>query len=205
MQNNYEIQTGYAKEIFLKYDQDKIIRNFHLAHDENFLYINFVSSPYRISRMTGDVECQEDQQWRAADFHETLSIYDMICNSNGFPVMARNWSPIGNLGGMKNASAPVGEDSFDHYGELFSGKMETLQKACEKMGGIKAPRGDVAYYLPLFDFFPVYLRFYDADDEFPAQLQILWDTDTCRYIHYETTFYMTVVLLEKLRYYAETL
>lgn len=203
MRDNYKIQTDYARGIFLKYDQSRLIENFHLAHDEEFLYINFVNSPYRIHRVTGYVEGQDEQgRWSESEFHEVLSIYDMICNTNGFPVLAKNWSPIGNLGGMRNASAPVGEDCFDHYGAFFSGKTEALAKACEKMGGIKAPRGDVAYYLPMFDFFPVYLRFYDADDEFPAQLQILWDTNTCQYIHYETTFYMTCVLLEKIKQYS---
>lgn len=199
MKNNYEIQTEYAKEIFLKYDQKQIIENFHLSHDTEFLYINFINSPYRICRFTGNVEWQDEKKhWKAAGFNETLSIFDMICNANGFPVLAKNWSPIGNLGGMRNASAPVGENSFEQYGTYFSGRQEALAKACEKIGGTKAPMGDVAYYLPVFDFFPVYLRFYDADEEFPAQIQILWDTDTCQYIHYETTFYMTSVLLEKL-------
>lgn len=203
MRNNYKIQAEYARKIFLKYDQAKIIERFHLEHDEEFLFINFISSPYRIRRANGNAERMEGEKWMEADFHEVMSIYDMLCNENGCPVLAEKWTPIGNLGGMRNASAPVGANSFDRYGEFFAGKQESLAYACEHLGGRKAPMGDVAYYLPLFDFFPVYLRFYDADDEFPAQLQILWDTNTCRYIHYETTFYMTIVLLEKIRKYAE--
>lgn len=205
VQNNYEIQVEYAKGIFLKYDQEKIIEQFQLAHNEEFLFVNFIHSPYRISRATGSVERMENGNWMGTDFHEVMSIYDMICNEKGRPILTKQWSPIGNLGGMQNASAPVGANSFDKYGELFAGKQEALSYACEQLGGTKAPRGDVAYYLPLFDFLPVYLRFYDADEEFPAQIQILWDTNTCRYFRYETTFYATIVLMEKIKKIAQNL
>ena len=196
--SNYDIQAEAARKIFLKYNQEEIVEEFKLVHDENYIFVNFVHSLYRIEKNCGRVERKEAENWVPGNFHEAMSIYDMLCNKNGFPVLAGKWSPIGNLGGMRNASAPVGAEAFAQYGEAFAGKQELLRRACEMLGGSAAPKGDVAYYLPMFDFFPVYLRFYDADEEFSAQLQILWDTNTCRYVHYETTFYMTDVLLETL-------
>ena len=52
--------------------------------------------------------------------------------------------------------------------------------------------------LPLFPFFPLRLRFYDADEEFPAKLQLLWDENTPRYMRYETTFYAANAVFARL-------
>lgn len=197
--NNYAIQADNARKLFLGYDQEKIIMAFSLRHDGAYLYLNFIHTPYRICRKTGQVQRLAGNEWLDGAFHEVLSVYDMLCNPLGLPALSGAWSPVGNLGRVHSASAPVGSDSFDSYGLYFSGKQAALKRACEALGGAPAPMGDVAYFLPLFDFFPVYLRFYDADEELPAQLQILWDQNTCRYFRYETTFYATIVLLEKIK------
>ena len=47
-------------------------------------------------------------------------------------------------------------------------------------------------------FFPVLLRFWEADDEFPAQLQFLWDRNSMRYLTYETSFYTHRAILDRL-------
>lgn len=199
MRDNYKIQTENARKIFLQYNQQNLIQNFDLQHDEIFLFLNFLHRPYRICRKTGTVEFEAQQeQWMAAGFNEVLSIYDMLCNPNGKPVLSGSWSPVGNLGRMHNTSEAVGESGLKTYGNYFAGKGKELTKICQSLGGSPAPVGDVAFYLPIFDFFPVYLRFYDVDEEFPAQLQLLWDKNTCTYLHYETTFYIAAHLFQTL-------
>ena len=42
------------------------------------------------------------------------------------------------------------------------------------------------------------LRFWEADDEFPAQLQFLWDRNSMRYLTYETSFYTHGAILDRL-------
>ena len=38
--------------------------------------------------------------------------------------------------------------------------------------------GDVSYTIPLFDFFPVMLQFWDGDEEFDPVLKLMWDRRT---------------------------
>ena len=96
MRDNYKIQTENARKIFLRYDQQKIIHTFELKHDEIFLFLNFLHRPYRICRKTGAAEYETPQKlWLTAGFHEVLSIYDMLCNPNGKPVLSGSWSPVG--------------------------------------------------------------------------------------------------------------
>ena len=57
---------------------------------------------------------------------------------------------------------------------------------------------DFSAVLPVLPFFPVLLRFWEADDEFPAQLQFLWDRNSMRYLTYETSFYTHGAILDRL-------
>ena len=46
----------------------------------------------------------------------------------------------------------------------------------------------MAYRLPLFDFLPVILQFWDSDEEFEPVLKIMWDENLLDYMHYETSY-----------------
>lgn len=57
----------------------------------------------------------------------------------------------------------------------------------------------MAYQLWLFPFLPVILRFWDADEDFPASLQVLLDQNTLDFIHYETLMFALSHLMQRLR------
>lgn len=42
------------------------------------------------------------------------------------------------------------------------------------------------------------IQFWESDEEFAANLQILWDKNTLDYMHYETTYYVVNCLFKKL-------
>ena len=78
---------------------------------------------------------------------------------------------------------------------------EELKEACIRLGGQIQPRlarADVTARIPAFPFFPVLLQFWDADDEFPPQIKIMWDDQTMRYLNFETTYYLQGDLLARL-------
>ena len=73
------------------------------------------------------------------------------------------------------------------------------REALERLGGAPAgARADLAWVLPLFAFLPVQLRFWRADEEFPAQLQFFWDRSTPQLLHYETLFYAAGYLVQRI-------
>ena len=55
-----------------------------------------------------------------------------------------------------------------------------------------------AYTLDVFDFFPGCVRFWDADEEFPASLQFLWDANALDFLYYETLWYVMGEVLDRL-------
>ena len=56
MADNYKIQLQNAQKFFLTYDQEKLIQKFQLRADEHYLYLTMFSTPYRLSRHTGNLE-----------------------------------------------------------------------------------------------------------------------------------------------------
>ncbi len=88
---------------------------------------------------------------------------------------------------------------YQHAGNNFTGKTDALARACEKLGGRKREKGDAAYELDLFPFLPLILRFWDADEDFPASMQILVDKNILAYMHYETLMFALGHVLNRLK------
>ena len=42
--DNYEKQVYIGRELFLKYDQDKLIKKYGLKHDEEYLYLKYIGT-----------------------------------------------------------------------------------------------------------------------------------------------------------------
>ena len=54
--DNYEKQVYTGRELFLKYNQDKLIEKYGLKHDEEYLYLKYIETEYRINRRNGAIE-----------------------------------------------------------------------------------------------------------------------------------------------------
>ena len=76
-----------------------------------------------------------------------------------------------------------------------------MKAACKIMGGEVKARlagADVTAQIPAFPFFPVLLQFWEGDDEFTPQILILWDSQTMKFLNFETTYYLQGDLLDRL-------
>ncbi|MDO4490105.1 MAG: DUF3786 domain-containing protein [Lachnospiraceae bacterium] len=191
MCGNEEAMAEKAKQEFLAEDQEKLIRKYALKCDEEHLYINFLSTPYAISRKTGDVTVKETGE--AAVHDVMMAILDMLVHSKDqeeLPALSGTWATLSTLGGIIGA-AHVARLHTNEILAPFVDKIPEFTAVCEKLNGKKQPKGDVSYILPLFDFFPVWVQFYDADDEFPATLQFMYDSNAKNFVFFETLFYCT--------------
>lgn len=199
--NNYEIMRDQMRPHFLTYDQDELIRKCNLAHDKDYLYIRFCGRPYRISRTTGVVEWSEDGflTCREGDFSESMTLYDILCYSKPERCLSGEFTPSSSLPGLvytgMQAGSSMGSRKTEEY---FNAHMEQLNQACIALGGIPEGKGDVAYRIPMFDFLPIRFSFWQADEDFPAEIRILWDSNVLQYMHFETLFYAAGHLLQRI-------
>ena len=197
--SNYEITRDRVKKEFVKYDQKKMIEKFHLKYDETCLYLKFLGREYRIFRSTGLTEWSEDNflHVQEGSFEEVLTIFDVLCNSKDDCHLSGRYCKVESLKGIGYTGNP-GKGSTDGAGQFFTHRMEALSKACRRLGGTEMGKGDVSFLIPVFDFLSVWLQFYDADDEFPAQLTLMWDENVLEYMRFETTFYAAGHLQKRL-------
>lgn len=199
--SNYEKMKNEMADAFLQYDQEKMIRKFGLDNDGGFLYIWFLNRKYRIDRLTGQVSWSEDdfRTEEMADYNEAMTIYDVLCYSKENCHLAYEWVNVESLGSVQGGTLEKGGGFYKSAGEYFTGKTDALSRACEKLGGKKAEKGDTAYELQMFPFLPMILRFWDADEDFPASLQILVDKNILDYMHFETLMFALGHILNRLR------
>ena len=197
--SNYDAMRDAMEPEFLKYDQDRMINRFGLTHDREYLYIRFVGMKYRVNRFSGKVEAclRAEEGYVHADYNVSMTIFDVLCCARSGCCLSGRYVPVNSVKNVVQ-SASLGSGLFEKEGKFFTNKRELLREACEKLGGVPWGNGDVSYEIPLFDFLPVVLQFWDADDEFDAVLKVMWDENILTYMHYETTYFAAAHLLSRL-------
>ena len=193
--DNYRLQAEQAKQYFLTYDQQGLIRKCGLKQDEQWLYAALLGSTYRIHRKTGDLFCREGEVWRDANTHaEVMTLLDLICDSREDRQLS---------GRMKNMSA-FGHQFHQELTEKnptalrYQENPEGLRAACLALGGKPMAVGDVAYEIPLFEDLTIGLQFWLGDEEFAPRLRYLWDENALQYLKYETMYYAVDLLTRRL-------
>lgn len=198
--SNYDITRVKMEREFVRYDQERMIEKFHLRHTLEHLFITLLGEEYRIGRETGQVErCLEGGAGYApAGFNVSMTIFDVLCCSKPHCHLSGQYATVTNLPGIANIAAP-GTGTYADTARVFANRPDALRQACKALHGVEQQQaGDVSCLLPLFDFMPVVLQFWDADEEFDAALKIMWDTNTLDFMHFETTFYAANHLLQRL-------
>ena len=80
--DNYLIQANQAKQHFLTYDQQMLIRKLKVSADESYIYVTFLQEPYRINRKTGDIERRVSDSWVDGNsYEEVMTLLDLVCDS----------------------------------------------------------------------------------------------------------------------------
>lgn len=197
-QNNYQIQVMQAKRRFLTYDQQELISRCGLHFDDAYLYVTMLTEPYRIHRLTGDMERLHNGVWVDGNsFNEVMTILDWLCDSRADRYIIGRWINVVTHGHYFHGS--LQEDMSNPYARLFDRQPEAFAAACEALKGEKQPGADVGYTIELIDGLRVFVQLWHGDDEFPPRLHCLWDENTNRYLRYETTWYANALLMERIK------
>ena len=190
--NNYELSRDRAQSYFLRFDQQKLIEKWKLKCDEAMIYIRFLGEDYTLCRQNGVVS----RNGQVAGFEETLSIFDLLCHQGQKPLTGV-YAPVNSLKG-RPTGAGVNTDFTSKTATYFDQHFAQFCESCEALGGTPVPMGDAAYRFTVFELLTLILKFYRADEDFPASLVILWVNVTLSYLLYETVFYVQGYLLSRI-------
>ena len=199
--SNYDLQVDIGRRIFLEFDQERIIRKFGLEADDAWIYLTYLNIPCRISRGDGRIEELAEEVWtECRNFGTVMTVYDLLCHHKGAyaPQLSGQWCTVGSFVVTGVTDAGVFSKKAAAF---FDGRAEELKQACLRLGGTPEKRmagADVTCRIPVTPFLPVLLRFWEGDEEFPPKLQLMWDKNAMKFLHFETTFYLQGDLLERL-------
>ena len=180
-QSNYDQVIENWRLKFLEMDQEELIRKFQLEADEEFLYIIYFSKRFRIDRKTGFIT----EDGKKPGFDTVMNIYNTFYYSAAHPVASGNLVAFRQVKKVYPFEAAYRRTIISRLQELFAGKTEELRKACEALGGTLLPQGDVGYVLPVFPFLNIAVLFWDKDEEFEAQANMLFDSEITEFMHEE--------------------
>ena len=196
--DNYKIQASQAKQHFLTYDQDRLIKKLKAKADEQYIYVQFLRDPYRLDRNTGDVERYLEGKWVDGNsFGEVMTLLDLICDSREDRWLTGRWRSMGDMGMQFHQN--LLEEKRDKMADLVDKDPDCFRRACGAMGGRSIPGADISYAIELFDGLEICIQFWFGDDEFYPRLRYLWDENALDYLRYETMYYAVGLLQQRLR------
>jgi len=179
--SNYEQVIENWRRKFLEMDQVALIRKFDLEADDEALYITYFSRKLRIDRKNGVIT---DQEVRPG-FDTVMNIYNTFYYAAEHPVASGNLVAFWQVKRVYPFEAAYRRTIIFRLQKTFSGKTAELKKACEILGGTPLPQGDVGYVLPVFPFLNIAVLFWDKDEEFDAQANMLFDSEITEFMHEE--------------------
>ena len=184
MADNYKRLFDQSRERFLTFDQQAMIDHYGLAHDEENLYFRILGSPAALRRSTGVIVCDGAE----AGFNVACTAYDILSRASSRPVLSGRWVSIVDLGGN---TASYHAENLVHDLSGIEEHLEEKKALCRSWGGVEQKQGDLSFIVPLFDFFPVWIQFWEGEEELgiPSRFKCIWDANTLSFMFYETTWY----------------
>ena len=114
--DNYEKQIYIGRDLFLRYDQDMLIKKYKLKNDHAYLYLNYIGTEYRISRSDGSIEYMAKGIWKICkEYSIVMTIYDLLCYSEDKPLppLTGQWQPVTRF--IPTGSSPSGSGNSQSY------------------------------------------------------------------------------------------
>ncbi|MDO4519191.1 MAG: DUF3786 domain-containing protein [Eubacteriales bacterium] len=183
--DNYQKVRDDWKQKFLGMDHKGLAKRFHLKIDEENLYITYYSHPFAIDRKTGEIT-RLDLPEKIVGFDTALLFYTMFHYAVEEPSPSGILVPFREVKRVYPFEAAYRNTTLKQIEERFTGKAEELRNACEMLGGIPMKQGDAGYKIESLPGLYVAVTFWDADDEFEAQANMLFDSNITDYMHEES-------------------
>lgn len=182
---------------FMKMDQENLRKRVPELKEENgFLTLIHFGRKYGISLNDGSI-CSMDGQ-REPDTTEMLNIYTLLGYAKEGAFFMNKWVPFADLRNARPFAPAYKIGETDVFGATFSGHEKELQEAFCKLGGKELPQGDVGYEIRAFECMPMRFFFWERDEEFEAQGNILFDYSATDFNHVESAVSIADVGIKRL-------
>ena len=121
--------------------------------------------------------------------------------SRGRGELTGEFLPIGRLTGIINTGASPSDSLIMPLTERFGDKYQAFTEAAAKIGGRhegRAPSGGESWLFQPLPFLPIRVIFFEADEEFEAEVKVLFDSSAPIFVAYECLELAEIVLVIEL-------
>ena len=183
--SNYEKLCNDWMAKFQGMDKEVLRRKLpELKTEGDYLSLVHFGRKYGIHSRTGEITALEDTL--PIRLTAKLNIYTLLWFSKENAFFMDKWVPFQELKDARPFGPAYKKGVTDVFSATFSGHLKELEAACRKLGGQPLPQGDVGYEIQAFACVPMRFYFWDSDEEFPAQANILFDYSATDYNHIES-------------------
>lgn len=182
--SNYEKLCDDWRGRFLEMDRAELRRRLpELREEGEFLTIFHFGKKYGVNVQTGEIAALDGGPM---SLNIRLNIYTLFGYVKPDAKFQNEWVSFENLRGASPFAAAFRRGELEPFARTFSGHADLLRDACRTLGGVPLAGPDVGWQAGAFDCIPVRFLFWDGDDEFPAQANLLFDTSAVDFIHVES-------------------
>ncbi|MGN0315274.1 MAG: DUF3786 domain-containing protein [Fusicatenibacter sp.] len=187
--SNYEKLCQFWQERFLSLDQEFLLKKLPCMEDEGeYLAVTYYQRRYGIHRKTGQIVCLDTPEKQPCLSEGIrMNLYNLCWFSMENAKLLNRWVPFRDVKNASPFTAAFQRNVLDPFAATFEHQVDLLKMAAIKLGGKPLPQGDAGYEIPAFSCIPVRFLFWDGDEEFRAQANILFDYSVTDFVHVETT------------------
>lgn len=199
---------------FALFNPERIAGILDLPYDEYFLYIRYFGEEYRLNLRLGRIEKKSgepyipevdpdrvplEEGWHGKLLaNEAMAIYHILFYTVDNPVLSGNLVQNASLD-PRHVRHPQEDVLFNDFLKHFPEGTSALRAACEAAGGQALDsKADLCFIFHPFPQIPMQLNYWEADEDFPAQVKVLVDEKITDYVHVETTGCMVSDLFERI-------
>ena len=196
-EDHYELTCEQWRKKFLEMDHSELCGRFHLKSDADALYIVYYDQEYRLDRRNGMITLADDSEQKLP-FNTIITIYNLFYYAKPEARIGGEFVPFRQVKRAAPFDPAFQRTVLRPLAATFDGHCDLLKKACEALKGTPISQSDAGYVIHAFDCIPLTITFWDGDEEFPAQANILFDADMTDFLHEETVVCVASDLVRRL-------
>ena len=161
------------------------------------LKIRFFGKEYGIRRETLEIYDPEDLR-RELSFCTHMGIYHIFHYALPGAKASGEWVPLRGIRRAAPFEQAFLQQTLQPFAKFCDGRLTELITVGEKLGLRRLNKSDAGFEADIFDCLKLRVLFWDGDEEFPAQANILFDANANDFLHEETVIMMGMEILQRL-------
>ena len=196
-ENSYEEICEQWREEFQSINQETLLKKLpELKEEGDWLVLRHFHRKFGVNRDSGEIKPLEDSGHVTC--YEKMNLYALFRAPSEGARFQDEWTPFEKLRGTAPFYRSFQANIVQPFARMFQNRMETLTRACLELGGKKLTWSDAGFELKAFDCIPIRFLFWEGDDEFPAQGNLLFDVSAADFIDEKSLIRVSLVGLGRI-------